>query len=281
MSLKFAQGKFIRLSPTILGVALFCLLAVSGRANTYNFWTANGATTIDSGGILSDVSLKVTFITSTNQVEVRITNLLVNPTKETQAVASVDFLLAGFSGVQPTAISLKKNLTTDPDLGYVVNFAGKKSTAYTTASITTAPTDAWGITNTNILSGGTQISAISGGSPDYLIIGKSTSATDYVGVNNAVTGHTPFLGTNPDDYIAFTLTYAPTAGITANTAISKQNMPIVDFGTTFAAGQELVLTDQPEPETLTLMTCAMGLFLALTMIRTRVKSNEEKRAAKG
>jgi len=254
---------------------------VSGRANTYNFWTANGATTIDSGGILSDVSLKVTFITSTNQVEVRITNLLVNPTKETQAVASVDFLLAGFSGVQPTAISLKKNLTTDPDLGYVVNFAGKKSTAYTTASITTAPTDAWGITNTNILSGGTQISAISGGSPDYLIIGKSTSATDYVGVNNAVTGHTPFLGTNPDDYIAFTLTYAPTAGITANTAISKQNMPIVDFGTTFAAGQELVLTDQPEPETLTLMTCAMGLFLALTMIRTRVKSNEEKRAAKG
>jgi hypothetical protein len=242
----------------MLGTVVF-LLAKTGRANTYNFWTTNTA------AVGTDlVALKVTFITSSNQIEVRITNLELNPIKETQAVASVDFLLAGFSGgqPQPTGIALKTNLATDPNLGYVVNFAASHDNSYTTAALTTAPANAWGIsTTTRLLSGGTQITAINGGSPDYLIIGKSTNPTQYVGANNAVPGHSPYLGTDPNDYIAFTLTYAANSGITANTAISTSTMPMVDFGTAFLAGQELSLTDQPEPATVAMMLGGLGLIL--------------------
>ena len=67
----------------------------------------------------------------------------------------------------------------------------------------------------------------------------------------------------------------------ANSVINTTNMPILTFGTTLVAGQAVLLTDQPEPETLTLMTCAMALFLVLTVVRTRIKTTEEKRAAKG
>lgn len=242
---------------------MFCLLAISGRANTYNFWTTNGAYTVDAGGVHSDVALKITFITGTNKIEVRITNLQLDPTKETQALAAIDYLVAGTSGLTPSSVVMNNVPASDPNLGYVVNFTAKGSTAYTTASIATAPTTAWGIGNTtHLFSGSTQITAISGASPDYLVIGKSTNPTNYVGVNNAVTGHTPFLGTDPNEYISFTVNYAPTAGITANSVISTTQMPMVDFGTAFATGQELVLTDQPEPATVGMMLGGLGLILA-------------------
>jgi hypothetical protein len=244
--------------------ALYLLTAICGHASTAVFQTAPGAQ-IGTAAI----SDRITFIVTANRVEIQIENLQSLTKVETQAIASVDFLFNGFANVQPTTITmLNSSNSTEANLGNVITVAG--NTGNVTAALNTI-TSRWQIASsgtTQLIIGGTQINVFSGGSPNQLVIGPEP----YNNPNNAVIGHNPFLETPSGTHISFVLDYLPSVGITAATTINAATgfRPKLDFGTTFAAAQEIeLIVELPEPETIPLSLTGFAMLGAGGILRRR------------
>lgn len=235
---------------------LILLTSLTAAASTAVFTTA--------GAVIgtAPVNDRITFITTANRVEIQIQNLQTNISVETQAIASIDFLLNGFANVQPTAITMLTNQ--EANLGSVITVTGNSGNA--TAALSTL-TSRWQIANSGqLLPGGTEIDVFSGGSPNQLIIGPEP----YNNPNKAVTGHNPFLETAAEQHISFYLDYAPSAGITAATTINSSTgfRPKLDFGTTFATTQEIdLIVELPEPASFLLFGGGLALLLLAARFR--------------
>jgi hypothetical protein len=235
------------------------LSAVAGPSATIVFVTAPGANILGAG-----VLDRVTFITSLNQVEIQVQNLEPGISFETQAITAIDWLLHNVDlspTSQPTAGLGSVALVTsgEANLGQVINISG--STTYTTAALTTI-TNRWALftspgTSTTAgaeITGGTQLTASSGGKPNQLIIG----APNYSNPNAAITGHNPFLETDTSTHISYKITYGANSGVTDATVITQARL---SFGTAFAATQELdLILETPEPGTVLLSLAGIGLL---------------------
>jgi len=262
---------------------LFCLLAVSGRANTYQFGLVNA--TVTSGSV---VTAYVDIITRLNQIEVQITNATGVMNVDTEAISSIDFLIRGVSGL-PAGTTLSLTTPTnsaDPNLGgrVIIGSGGAVTFSSDLSNLTAAPVCASFTTNTATCPGiGWQIASSSAtvlysgiklstfpATPDYLI----ASAPPYTGANGSITGasHNPFLETSASQHISFKLNFTAAAGINENTQIDTDegDRPRLNFGTSDMGFE--VQMDNPEPGTVAMMLGGLGLIVVGARRRRKYQS---------
>jgi hypothetical protein len=246
-------------------VVLGCLLSTAaGRAATIVFVTAPGANIL--GNPIND---RITFITGLNQLEIQIQNLQLNINFETQAIVAADWLLHNLNNSsisQPASGRGSVALTTSgTNLGTVINITNPPSVTTLVAGGLAGLTNRWSLfTSATQIPGGTQLTTLSGGQPNQLIIGPSP----YPNPNNAVTGHNPFLETPAGTHISYVITYGANSGVTAATVVTRTRL---SFGTAFATAQELDLIEEtPEPGTAALSLAGFVLLSLGHLRRGRV-----------
>ncbi|MEO8373340.1 MAG: PEP-CTERM sorting domain-containing protein [Candidatus Solibacter sp.] len=242
---------------------------------------------------LLSVSARVVIITTLNRVEIQISDLLSNPITDAQTISAIDWLLHNVDNssiAQPVAGLSKVTLlkTGETNLGNVANFADcaagscgnvptitplASSTIVSDWSVYTNYVGASSVTAGAQIVGGTQITAMNGGTPSQLILGPGP----YTSANNSITGgrlsqlkHNPFLQTDLNYHISYIIDYGTNSGVTALTQITQARM---SFGTTFAANQELdLIVETPEPATTAMMLGGLGLIVIGTRRRRNPKA---------
>ncbi len=237
-----------------------CLLYAAGaRANTVTFYTVPGAQT-GSGNNgntpVRDVAARVVFTTGINTLLIEVTNLETGISRMNQAIAAVDFLISGVSGVNPISTVLQ---TTEADHGSAGIFTGR--TAFSASVALGSVANRWSIATSGQLSGGLELGAIHSAAINAkgLIIGPTPYNVN--GTSNGQmrnTNSNQYFETNGNQDIAWLLTFAPDAGVDASDTITSAHMT---FGLTFNANSIEDLTLEPEPRTVTMMLGGLGLIL--------------------
>ena len=243
------------------------LAALPCSANTFVFWTTDLANVGATGsGDLRNVAAKVVITTSLNTVTVDITNLETGIAGMDQAISSVDFLLHGISGVNPSSIAIKT------DSGAAGTFSN--ATTFTTGTALTAIANPWTFLTSTQLSGGTSLGAIhaSAGSAKDLIIGPPSYNADG---NGSGTMRNPqnneYLQTVIANHIGWTLTYN-SGVVDNNTNVDAARMT---FGLTYSSLYEEDLTETPEPASLGFFVGGLVLLGCLQVRRSRLKNNSK------
>ena len=235
-----------------------------GHAAPIQFVTnPNNSLVTDASGSHAE-NASVTFITSLNQLEISVTNLQAETDGDIQTINAIDWLLTNPSGpapAQPTSVTLATSGYAN--LGYPVTIT--KNGVTPVAGGLAGITSHWALYTTAApnsssagaqITGGTQLTTISGGSPTQTIIGDPPYR-----VNGSITNHNPFLETGANLRIVCVITFAAGSNVTADTTVSQARL---SFGTMFATGQELDLINSvPEPSPVALLSGGMTLLLLL------------------
>jgi hypothetical protein len=215
-----------------LVVLLAALITASAAyADTFKFVTPTGSST--GGG---PVNAAATVVTGTGTVTITLSDLQANPTDVAQLISDFDIVLS--TGATTGTLASQS--------GPLISIAGNG-----TVSVTPGNPDHW-VLNSNV-GGGIQISDLSGGPPDDLIIGPAGPGGVYTNANGSIAGNGPH---NP--FINGTGTFVlNVAGVTGTTQITSATF---SFGTTAGVdipGQNPV----PEPSSLTLLASTLGVML--------------------
>ena len=231
-------------------IAPIAFAVVSAHAATILFVTPPNST-ISSGTI--PVSAQVTFIMSANQVEIRIANLQ----QETigtvaQTISAMDWTFGSSVPVLPVQIARS---------GTMINLnsgSGNTPVAYSTITngYASYSTDRWhSVRTSSQITGGLEITTLSGGNPDETIIGPPNANNLYQS-NGGLRGDNPFLQTVLGSYVSWTLQFDPSDHITATTEVTRVRM---SWNTAFASSTELdLIPGTPEPGVWVL--CLSGLL---------------------
>ena len=243
-------------------VTMFVLDALGGvaRANTFSFVTAPGTTVVPAGSSALPVSAEVTFIVTTGQVEVRVTNLTIETGGVGQTINSIDFLLnAPTAG--PTLFSYSGNAikVNDPGSGGA-HLVGYSQIAGGYASFGSAgnPVQRWAPLTSTQLSGGYSLTTITGSNPAETIIGPENAPGQYQ-ANKSVFQDNPFLQTpTSSSYIDWIVQF--NSGVAVSSAISRVRLT---WGTAVDLSTETELIPYaPEPASVVLMLSGLlGLFV--------------------
>jgi hypothetical protein len=227
------------------------LMASAAHAATILFVTAPGAT-INS----ASVNAQVTFITSQNQIEIRISNLQQEQGTAAQMISALDWSFGSTVSVLPTQIARSGTLITlDPA-------NGNKQTGYTAVpgGYAGATTDHWNqVSASSQIPGGMEITALSGGNDSQLIIGPP-NANDHYQSTNALQRDNPFLQTVVGSYISWTLQFNPSDNITSGTQVALARM---SFNTAFSPTSELnliIVTPEPVGWPMLMLAGVVGLY---------------------
>jgi hypothetical protein len=221
-------------------IFVFVLAAVAAHGSTMVFVTPPGST-ISSGTI--SVNAQVTFITSQNQIEIRVANLQQEQGSVAQTISAVDWSFGSAIPVLPTQTARSGDMIT------LNSGSGNTQVGYTKVvnGYATYSTDRWHqVFASTQISGGMEITALSGSNPDETIIGPPNASNLYQS-NGGLRGDNPFLQTALGSYISWTFSFAPSDNITAATQVARVR---TSFNTAFAATTELDLVLlTPEPGT--------------------------------
>jgi len=252
----------------VLRIAAFwlgLLTAFPCSANTFVFWTTDTANVgATSSNDLRNVAAKVVITTSLNTVTVDITNLQTGIDRIDQAISSVDFLLHGISGVNPTGIAIKT------DSGAAGTFSN--ATTFTTGTALTAIANPWSFLASTQLSGGLSLGAIhnTAASAKDLIIGPPSYNSDGTGSGTMRNPqNNEYLQTVIANHIGWTLTYN-SGVVDNNTNVDAARMT---FGLTYSSLYEEDLTETPEPASLGLFMGGLVLLGWHQVRRSRLKNN--------
>jgi hypothetical protein len=217
-----------------LPLGVFLVLFGFGQsvwAGSISYCTPSGSTTKDGS-----VDAMASFITSSGGVTLTLTNLLENPTADGQLLSAIEFKVSGATGSGASTAN-----------------SGQISTISSGGSYTSPAADA--LTRWKLSESGTQIdiTTLSGGKPNRLIIGPDDnggfdpSLGAYTNANASIIQHNPsVLGS-----AVFTIS------IPGVTDVSQISDVVFQFGT--LAGSNTVIGEicgadpVPEPGTLTLL----------------------------
>lgn len=244
------------------------LTAGMAYGNTIIFTTDPSNHTINPGTGPINEDARVTFITSLNQIILRVENLQIEESGSiAQTINTVEFKLntpwstpfeAAHSGAAINLASASGGaqlVNYTPIVGGYGNLLTNRWTIFTGSG-------------QNTIAGGIQISTISGGNPNETIIGPPNQPGKYL-ANAGLRGDNPFLQTDTGSYIQWTITFAPGSGVTSSTNVTQATMA---FGTALVANQTLNLITQstPSPEPGTVLLMISGLALAVGIRRRTV-----------
>ena len=263
---------------TILALGTMLCLPRTVPAATYEFTTAPGAIVHDNGGNPYAEDASVTFITALDQITIRITNMQQETSNGNviQTIAAVDFHLQGLTGASltPTLLSWLGeigilNHTTGNSADFLNN-----SMTYSSAGGNTA--NLWGI-NTNFvgagsnnagaeISGGIQLTALTGNNTTQLILGPPNTAPNTYNANGTLIGSSPLLRTQTNTYIEYVIQFGAGSGVTAATIVDGAR---ISFGRSFGGTSELDLMKTPEPGTFGVILGGLGLAAGRKILRRR------------
>jgi hypothetical protein len=210
--------------PILCLMAAAIVFTFAARPAEADLWTVSGKDTAGEA-----VSAQATFTVSNGSIEIKLTNLLGNPTSDGQLISGLSFSVSGATGTA--------SLTSSSGAVSTVNSSNGSYTAGVTQSLTH-----WGA------SGSVGLTTLTGGKPNDLIIGPDSKGNFnpalgglYTNANPSISKHNPVvLGTGTFD-IAIT-------GVTSTSLISAV---IFDFGTsTDPIGGVHQPAAAPEPSTL-------------------------------
>jgi len=238
-------------------VLIFLFVTLAAQSATILFVTAPGANLAGT-----NVDAQVTFITSQNQMEIRVANLQQEVGTVLRTISALDWTFGSALPVMPTQIARSGDMITmDPTAN------GNRLVTYTLApnGYATFPTDPWkSVVASTQIAGGMEISAISGSTVSETIIGPPDANNLYQS-KNALRGYNPFLQTSGGSYVSWTLAFDPLDHVTAATTVTRVRLT---WGAAFATGSELdLIPDTPEPAPLIL--CLSGLAVILLARRKR------------
>ncbi len=223
-----------------LVMAAACL-ALSAKANTVTYNTLVGAST--SG----PVDATATFTTSTNDLQVTLTNLTTNPKDVAQLLSGLSFKLSGGQ----TAGSLTSSS------GNEITISG--GGAYSVGPVVSTE---WGLTNN--VSGGLKLDVLGYGGPDDLIVIAPSGLHPYSNANASIAGngpHNPFLDGTATFNLAIT-------GLTAGSNVSSANFW---FGTTEGQYSATGTCRVPDESVTAILLC-LGLGATALAVRRRRSS---------
>jgi hypothetical protein len=220
------------------------------RAGTITYVTPAGST-IPAGA----VDASATFTTSANTLTITLTDLLANPKDVGQLLSDLLFTTNGGSltGSTQTAASSSE-----------VTVAGNGSFTGPTP-ISGVATVGWPYAVNSATSGTLDVLAAGGAGPAHLIIGPPGGGGTYSAANGSIAGngpHNPFLF----ESATFTITGS---GITADTTITSATF---SFGTTAGVTVPGVPGFVPEPSSLVLALCGLGVVGLARSYRSRRRS---------
>jgi len=253
--------------------AMLCTAQVA-RANTYVFVTAPGATVNPGTGPVA-VNTSVTFITALNQITIRITNLQMETAgSDIQTIDALDFHMQGITGasISPTLFSWLGEAGNLHDNGGGQSTYSNDGLIYNSTGGNLA--NHWGLFTSFVgpgaasagaqISGGIQLTTITGGQPTETILGPANTAPNTYLANNSLLNHNPLLRTNANTYIEYVIHFSSTSGVTASTVVDTARM---SFGTAFSSTTEVDLQKFPEPGTWALMIGGIGLMAGWRRLR--------------
>jgi len=255
---------------SIVPVLLLSLGTV--RANTILYTTAPGATiNVPNGASGVAENANVTFITSANSLEIRVSNMQVGSGTVAQTISAVDFLLStpstdpvvvDFSGVTINLVDPggkgTQNVTYTQGLAYTpTNFPGDRWQLYTAAASSSTTAGAQ-------IAGGMQLTTLSGGNPNETIIGPPNSS-DLYQANKGLLADNPLIQTSGGSYVSWTIHFS--SGVTALTKVTRARL---SFNTAFDTATELDLTSEtPEPVSVLLSVSGLLLLVARRFLPSR------------
>src|SRR4051812_14828506 len=182
-------------------VLMFVFLTLAAHGATILFVTPPGANVNGS-----NVNAQVTFISSANQIEIRIANLQQEEGTVSQTISGLDWTFGSSLPVMPTQIARSGDMITlDPTAN------GNRQVTYTFVQngYATYPTDHWkNVVASTQIAGGMEMTAISGFTASETIIGPP-NANDLYQSKNALRGYNPFLQTSAGSYVSWTLAFDP------------------------------------------------------------------------
>ena len=217
------------------------------------------------------VNASITFITALDEITIRVTNLQQETAGSViQTISAVDFHLQGLSAgaLSPTLFSyqgeignlhkISSQFATFSNDGLIYNSTGGNvANRWTTYTNYVGPGAA---TAGAQISGGIQITTMSGGDPFQTILGPANTPPNTYRANNGLILDSPLLRTNANTYIEYVIRFTPGSGVTASTAVDAVRMT---WNTQFDGLTELDLQQMlatPEPGTWGLLICGMGLL---------------------
>jgi len=206
MNIRGFASSFSRKTLTACAVVAGISFFSFAYSNTVTFTTPVGASVAD--GL---VSASATFVTSTNSVQVTLTNLLSNPTSAGQLLSDIFFMAGGLtSGTGPKS----------PSSATYITVADDGTTSAGSGPAVWELTNSAGVYHLNGLFG----KGAGGTGPHDLIIGPPGAGGIYSNANGSIAGnqpHNPFI----NQTATFTLALI---GATSSTVISNV---VFSFGT--------------------------------------------------
>jgi MYXO-CTERM domain-containing protein len=227
-------------SSLAAALALFFLTAGSPAQASYLYVTPNGSTT--GGG---SVSAQASITVNNGSFTVVLTDLLANPTADSQEISGIKFTVSGALGSGSLATVNSGNISTISSGG-----------SYTSG--VADPLTRWTATGTTGSSPSIDLNTYSGGSPNRLIIGPDSKGSFnpaggglYSNANNSITGnHQPsILGS-----ATFTVT---DSGITTSSIVTAVTF---EFGTSQGSNQVAGQLVPSVPEPASIISAGMGLL---------------------
>ncbi|MFO0950638.1 MAG: hypothetical protein U0835_05690 [Isosphaeraceae bacterium] len=225
---------------TLIALSL-CVLAgpAASRARAQLVFGTPAGSTTSGGSVLANAS----FTLSNGRVLVALSNLLGNPTADSQQISAVLFSVSGATATGSLASTNQGQISTIS--------AGGSYTAGVSDPLTR-----WEATRTGST---VELTTLTGGAPNRLIIGPDDKGNNDPSLGGLYSNANPSITNNHNPSVLGTATFDITiAGVTSSSTVSNV---VFQFGT--AAGSNLVngtaLSVVPEPSSLLLGTVVAAL----------------------